>query len=158
MYLAGLRRLVGRQKLLSVGVRAIIRDGVGDILLQRRGDFGTWGLPAGAMELDESIFEALVREVREETGLRVVRATPFGVYSDPKYSVTYPNGDQIQPVVIAFLAQEWTGEPRADGDESLALAFFNPDRLPRDDRMHQPHLRTIRDFARRGATGPFIVD
>ena len=158
MYLEELRRLVGNRKLLTVGVRAIIRDEAGAILLQRRGDFGTWGLPAGAMEVDESIFESLVREVREETGLRIVRAAPFGVYSHPRYSVTYPNGDRIQPVTVAFLVQEWEGQPQADGEESLELRFFSPDRLPPDDRMHPPHLPTIRDFGRHAGTGQFIVD
>jgi 8-oxo-dGTP pyrophosphatase MutT (NUDIX family) len=35
------------------------------------------------VELGESASEALAREVLEETGLCVVRATPFGIYSDP---------------------------------------------------------------------------
>ena len=157
-YIARLRRRVGRDKLLTVGVRAIIRDDTGAILLQRRGDFGTWGLPAGAMELDESVFAALGREVREETGVRVVRATPFGIYSDPRYSVTYPNGDQVQAVGIAFQVLEWVGEPAADGVESLALAFFAPDRLPPAERMFPPHRKTILDFLAYLEDGIFVVD
>ncbi len=157
-YIDGLRRHIGREKILVSGVRAIIRNDSGEILLQRRGDFGTWGLPAGAMELDESIFEALEREIREETGLQVIQAVPFGIYSHPRSSVTYPNGDQVQPMTVAFHVQEWTGEPIADGEESLALEFFHPDRLPPDDRMHPPHLQTIRDFERYAGAGQFIVD
>jgi 8-oxo-dGTP pyrophosphatase MutT (NUDIX family) len=157
-YIEHLRRHVGHERLLNPGVRAIIRDGAGAILLQRRGDFGSWGLPAGGMELDESLMQTLRREVFEETGLRVVRAMPFGVYSDPRYSTTYPNGDWVQPVTLAFHVREWTGEPRADGEESLDLAFFPLDRLPPDDRMHPSHLKTIRDFARYREDGAFVVD
>lgn len=155
-YIMRLRQHVGHQKLLSPGVRAIIRDAEGRILLQRRSDFGTWGLPAGGLELDETLLAALAREVREETGLAVMRATAFAAYSNPAYSVTYPNGDQTQPVTLAFLVEEWHGEPQADGDETLQLAFFPPDRLP--DAMHPPHRKTLLDFRSFLETGQFIVD
>ena len=158
MYIAALRRHVGHRKLLNPGVRAVILNAEGEVLLQQRGDFKTWGLPAGGMELDESILDALQREVHEETGLRVVRATPFGIYSNPAASVTYPNGDQVQPVTTAFHVLEWTGEPRADGDESLALRFYALDHLPPADQMFPIHLKTIRDFRRYLEDGQFIVD
>ncbi|HEY8597130.1 MAG TPA: NUDIX domain-containing protein [Thermomicrobiales bacterium] len=157
-YIQGLRRFIGHERIITPGVRAIIRDGAGRLLMQRRSDFGTWGLPAGGMELDESVTTALAREVVEETGLRVIRATPFGIYSDPKYAVTYPNGDQIQPFTLAFLVEEWSGEPVADGDESLQLAFFALDALPPDEQIHPPHRKTLLDFQRFIANGTFIVD
>ena len=56
------------------GVGAIVFKG-NDVLLVRRGrppGKGNWSLPGGAVELGESAKEALVREVREETGLEVV--------------------------------------------------------------------------------------
>src|SRR5581483_3011454 len=68
-YVEELRRVVGHRKLIMAGVRAVIRDEAGRVLLQKRGDFGTWGLPAGSMELDESIWDTLCREVYEETRL-----------------------------------------------------------------------------------------
>ncbi len=89
-YIGTLRRQIGHQKIIAPGVRAVIRDLAGRVFLQRRGDFGTWGLPAGGLELDENVSAARAREVREETGLTVHRAIPFGVYSDPSYSVIYP--------------------------------------------------------------------
>ena len=57
-----------------VGVGAVIVDG-GRVLLIKRGHAplkGEWSLPGGAVELGESLEQALVREVREETGLEVV--------------------------------------------------------------------------------------
>ena len=158
MYIEELRRHIGHRKLLVPGVRAVILNAEGELLLQQRGDFKTWGLPAGAMELDESVLDALRREVREETGLRVVRATPFGIYSNPAASVTYPNGDQVQPVTTAFHVLEWAGEPRADGEESLAVRFFALDCLPPADRMHPIHHKTILDFRRYLEDGAFTVD
>ena len=42
-----------------------------------------WGLPGGAMDLGESVGQAVVREVREETGLEVQPTGLVGIYSDP---------------------------------------------------------------------------
>jgi 8-oxo-dGTP pyrophosphatase MutT (NUDIX family) len=157
-YIEDLRSLIGHRKVLVPGVRAVIRNASGEVLLQQRGDFGTWGLPAGAVELDESVMMALQREVWEETALRVMRATPFGMYSNPQNSITYPNGDQVQPISLAFLIDEWAGEPIADGQESLRLAFFDFDHLPHVDQIHPAHHKTILDSRRFLDDGTFIVD
>jgi 8-oxo-dGTP diphosphatase len=57
-------------------VGAVIKDGQGRLLLVKRGHepgAGLWSLPGGRVEPGETDAEALVREMREETGL-VVRA------------------------------------------------------------------------------------
>lgn len=56
-YSGQLRKLVGHQKLIIPSIRGIIQDEHGRILL-----------PAGGIELNESIFECLQREVKEEAG------------------------------------------------------------------------------------------
>jgi 8-oxo-dGTP diphosphatase len=56
-----------------VGVGAVVVDR-GRILLVRRGREplkGSWSLPGGLIEVGESLHAALIREVEEETGLRV---------------------------------------------------------------------------------------
>ena len=49
---------------------AVVINNEGKILLHRRSDNDLWALPGGAMEIGESISETIVREVKEETGLR----------------------------------------------------------------------------------------
>ena len=80
-YSGQLRKLVGNRMLLTPGVRGLIRNEQGQVLFIRRRDNGKWGLPAGGIELRETVFEALQCEVKEETGLDVISATLIAVYS-----------------------------------------------------------------------------
>lgn len=143
-YISDLRRMIGNTKVIVPGVRALIFDGQGRLLLERQRAFGSWALPHGCMDLGESIYAAMCREVEEETGVRVLEADLFGIYSDPKYSVTYPNGDQVQTFTVAFLVRAWEGDLRPDGDEVDELGFFELGALP--DPMYQIHLDTIEDY------------
>ncbi|MGG3306610.1 NUDIX domain-containing protein [Paenibacillus sp. 2KB_20] len=83
---------------------AIIRDHHGRILLQRRSDYGNWGLPGGGMEAGESVEETMRREVLEETGLVVLDYELYGVYSGPRMQYRYPDGNEIVFVMFIFNA------------------------------------------------------
>ena len=76
---AQIRRKLGTALILVPGVAAIIRDEAGRILFQRKDD-GTWSLPAGAIEPSENPAQAIVREVQEETGLKVKPERIVGVF------------------------------------------------------------------------------
>jgi ADP-ribose pyrophosphatase YjhB (NUDIX family) len=143
-YIRDLRQRIGPTKIIVPGVRALLFDARGSVLLEKQAHFGSWALPHGCVDLGESAFEALQREVHEETGLSILRAKPFGLYSDPKYSVTYPNGDEVQTFTIAFLVEEWSGTLRIDGDEVSELGFFPLDALPAP--LYPIHVETIEDF------------
>ncbi len=143
-YIKKLREKVGNQKLILPGVRAVILNEKGEILLQQRGDFKKWGLPAGSVELNESALDALKREVKEETGLDILKATAIGIYSQPKYSFAYPNGDEVQIFTLAFVVRKFSGNLKIDGKETLALQFFAMDNLP--DDVLSIHLETIQDY------------
>ncbi|HEY0076032.1 MAG TPA: NUDIX hydrolase [Abditibacteriaceae bacterium] len=66
-----------------LGAAAIILNGAGDVLLVKLG-YGplNWELPGGGAEAGESIVETALREVREETGLRVIAKRTSGVCYD----------------------------------------------------------------------------
>ncbi len=51
-----------------VGIAAVARRHDGHLLLVKRGDTGSWGLPGGTMEWGEPARASLVRELREEAG------------------------------------------------------------------------------------------
>ena len=141
-YLRNLRAKIGHDVLLTPGVAAVIVNDRGEVLLQRRSDDGRWGLPGGAMEPGEEPAETLVREVLEETALRVVPERIVGVYSGPDFRVRYENGDEAVIVSITFACRPGPGEPRVNDDESLELRYFAPDALP---VMEPRHLMRIAD-------------
>src|SRR2546423_14244232 len=64
-----------------ISVEAVIVDRAGRVLLVRQGKRGRgWELPGGKVKKREGILDALAREVREETGLRVVAKRLIGVF------------------------------------------------------------------------------
>jgi ADP-ribose pyrophosphatase YjhB (NUDIX family) len=146
-YLEWIRGNVGHQKILMVYASACIRDDAGRLLWQRRSDFGWWGLPGGVLELNESLPECVVREVREETGLTVEPTRLVGVYSSPDFDVIYPNGDQVQQVTACFECivngnpqnvQARVGHGAADAlDETLELAWFEMYHAPITARWYE---------------------
>ena len=132
-YVEWIRRRIGTRKIFLPFASMIVRDENGRILLQRRTDFDWWGIPGGALELDEDITGCALREVREETGLSAQVERLVGVYSDPKYDVTYPNGDQVQQYTVCLEGRVTGGELRPDGRETVSLRFFSPSALPWDE-------------------------
>lgn len=88
------------------------------------------GFARRGQNLGESAAQAVIREVHEETGLHAEPLRLIGVYSDPAFGKTYPNGDQIQPVVALFEAQVVGGALSSRSPETLELGYFRPDDLP----------------------------
>lgn len=132
-HIVHLRERVGKITLLTPAAAAIIRDERGQVLLIRRGDGHGWSLPGGLMEPGESVAGCLVREVQEETGLTVEPERLVGVYSDPAVNhITFANGDQVHLVSSTFECRVIGGHLRPDGEESLDVVYFAPEKLPED--------------------------
>jgi ADP-ribose pyrophosphatase YjhB (NUDIX family) len=123
-YLGQLRAMAGPERVLvAVGARAVLRDDRERVLLIRRSDNGLWALPAGTMELGQSLRDCAIREVLEETGLTAHEVTPFALYSGVE---TFPNayGHRYQHITLACRVDGWSGELLRQTDETLDAGFF----------------------------------
>jgi len=144
--------LVGNRKLITPGVRAIIRNKQGQVLLVRRKDNGQWVMPAGSIELEESILDCVKREVREETGLEVISAIPIAMYTEPRFSFTTAYGAEQQMFAIVFLVKEWSGEVLKQTEETDDARFFSLSELPAIPPLYQETLQDLQSY-----TGLVIV-
>lgn len=152
-YLGRLRTRVGSELLLIPGARVVVEDMNGRILLQKRSDFGVWGLPGGNAEPREAIEVTAVREVFEETGLVIADIVPFGFASNPKReTVQFPNGDKCQFFVMNFTTRTFSGDLAMLDGQSLSLDWFAPETLP--DML--PNMEaSVRAFERFRDSGQF---
>ena len=137
----------------ALGIRpsasAVIFDRRGRVLLQERSDGGQWGLPGGAVEIGESVADAAIREVHEETGLVVTVRRLVGVYSEPALQVVrYPDGNVWHYVNVCFECVV-RGGTLTTCDETLSLRYVSPTRLPRT--LLPNHRIRIRDACSRRA-------
>ena len=129
---------------LVVGGSAVVTDEHGRILLQRRSDNRLWALPGGMMDIGETFGQSVVREVEEETGIRVVPERIVGIYSDPKHVFAYDDGEVRQEFNICLACRIVGGELRRS-EESLEVEFFSAADIDRLD-LHPSIRRRIQDL------------
>lgn len=82
-----------------------------------------WALPGGFVEYNETVEDAVIREIFEETGLQTNIDKIIGVYSDPKRD---PRGHTI---TIAYLLKIKKGDMKS-GDDALDVKFFSLNQFP----------------------------
>ena len=119
---------LGREGKIRLGCSAAIFNEEGKVLLTRRQDNGQWCMPSGGMEAGESVEEAILREVFEETGLRVRVTRLVGVYSDPNQLVVYQDGNKVQIVALHFQAEIVSGTLGLS-DETSDFGYFSMEEM-----------------------------
>lgn len=123
-----LREKIGHDPLWLSGVCAVVLDSQGRVLLTRRADTGRWSLISGILEPGEQPARALVREIREETGIEAeVERLASVLALEP---MVVPNGDRCQFLSLTFRCRHLSGEPYVADDENLEVAWFPVDQLP----------------------------
>ncbi|MBI5960891.1 MAG: NUDIX domain-containing protein, partial [Chloroflexi bacterium] len=118
-----LRERIGHAPIILPGVMAVIRDESGAVLVARRIVDGLVDIPGGYCDLGETTSAAVVREVREETGLEVEPVRIIGVYSE-NMMYTYPNGDTVHGIGLTFECRVVGGTLHADHQEISELKFL----------------------------------
>jgi 8-oxo-dGTP diphosphatase len=122
-------------------VGAVIKDGAGRLLLIKRGHEpgkGLWSIPGGRIEPGESDEAALVREVREETGLVVTAGRLIGAVRRPAADAAPGGGGSGAVLDIRDYAADVTGGtlvPGDDADEAVWADAADLDRLPLTDGL-----------------------
>ncbi len=119
---------------IQTGSAIIIRNELGQILLQERTDRNKWGLPGGCQELGENLKITAVREAYEETGIKL---NPndlilIDTLSGETRKNSYPNGDIVYNNTSLYLANVLTNNIcNLKGDsETKRLKFFDVDKIP----------------------------
>ena len=133
-YVASIRARIGSDFLLLPAVTAVIRDGE-RFLLARHAHSRLWSLIGGGVEPGEDPAHALAREVLEETGARISVRGIVGAYGGAAMAVTYPNGDRVGYVTIAYEC-ELLSPATPDLDEIIEVGWFDRamiSSLPRRD-------------------------
>lgn len=144
-YIKYIRNLVGHEKVFLCCTGAVIYNEKNEILLQHRTDTNNWGMLGGSLNFDETVKEAVAREVQEEAMMRidVEKLALLGIYAN--YPFIYPNGDEAQIIALAFTYPIAKNETFAiNDDEGYALAFFNETNLP--PLMNKQTEDVIADF------------
>lgn len=109
---------------LTLGVRGLVRDEAGHILLVRHSYVAGWYFPGGGVECGETTLTALTRELDEEAGV-ILTATP-------RFVGLYANFREFKSDHIAFYVIE-AGQYDLVARSSFEIAeyaFFAPDALP----------------------------
>lgn len=132
---------IGQLGAVMFGCVAVVFDPTRcKILLTRRTDNGRWCLPGGRLESGESVTEACVREVWEETGLQVRVTRLIGVYSNPHQLLEYADGNRYHPVSVSLEAEPFGGT-LALSDETTEFGYFTHDEIIHLDVMEHHHER-----------------
>jgi ADP-ribose pyrophosphatase YjhB (NUDIX family) len=123
---------------LVPSVTAVVRRPDGTLLLVRRSDNGLWALPGGAVDIGESVSQAVTREVEEETGILVRVVGLVGIYSDPRHVIVYDDGEARQQFSLCFTTEVLGGSLRTSPETSQVL-FVGPQDL--DELEIHPSMR-----------------
>lgn len=108
------------------GVVMAVLDAEGRLLLARRVDNDLWVLPGGKIELGETVSEAAVREVLEETGIEAAVTGFAAIYTDPGHVIAYDDGTVLQEFSITLRGRALNGSQplRTQAGETSEVGWF----------------------------------
>jgi ADP-ribose pyrophosphatase YjhB (NUDIX family) len=145
-YLRRLRGRLGSELLLMPSVTGMVWNSKQELLLLRQAESSLWNLPGGIVDPGEHPAEALVREVREETGIIVRPQRILGVFGGPQgFRRTYPNGDQMEFIDILFKCDSIGGKLQCLDGEAVEARFLDRHALMSLPLDYPVTFETLRD-------------
>ena len=134
------------ENIIKVGVGAMILDGNKILLGHRsktRKDTGgiyepdTWSLPGGKQEYSETVYETIIREVKEETNLDIANPKVFSVSDDFQTDRHF--------VTIEMITKEFSGELKVmEPEKEDEWRWFDLNNLP--DNIYSPSKKFIEKY------------
>lgn len=125
----------------KLAVNAVVFNEKREVLLAKRTDNGLWCVPGGHVDLGETLAQACLRELYEETGLKAEVVRLVGVYSDTKGSLHIAQGPEWHTVRVSFVCKI-TGGTLTPSEETSEIRYFNVGELP---PLITDHAQRIRD-------------
>ena len=122
----------------TLGVRAVVIDGMGRIFLVKHSYVDGWHLPGGGVETGETMLYALGRELREESNIEIGGTPPLhGVFFNAQVS----RRDHVAVFIVRDFRQTASPQPNR---EIVEHGFFAPGALPEGaSRATQDRLAEI---------------
>ena len=150
-FILDLRRHVGHAPLTLPSVVAVVFDETGRVLLNQRSDDHRWALPSGCLEPGEQPAAGAAREVEEETGVHIAVDRILSVEALDLRRIA--NGDQVWWFEVAVACHAVGGAARVNDDESIDVAWFEPEDVPELSSHQTRYL----DLARAAGTDAWFV-
>jgi len=110
---------------MTLGVRGIVLDDEGKVLLIEHTYVRGWHLPGGGVERGETALQSLERELVEEAGVRITG--PVDLLSVHNNDAAFP-GDHV----LVYRITRWEPCTATSRGEIKAVAWFAPGSLPDD--------------------------
>ena len=120
----------------TLGVRGLVVNAVGHVLLIEHTYLPGWWLPGGGVDAGETAHAAVARELREEAGVNPLELPKLlSVHSNERF---FP-GDHV----LLFRVDHYEDVPMTSHAEIKNVAFFAPDKLP--ENINEGSLRRIQE-------------
>ena len=126
-----------------IAADVIIEIGNRIVVIERKNFPPGWAIPGGFVDVGESVEQAAVREMREETSLKVELRALLGVYSRP-------GRDPRGPTVTVVYVGRGRGTPKA-ADDAKTIGLFDPEHPP--SPLAFDHAEILADYVRFRKTG-----